>query len=116
MKLSSITKNLQKCGITALTILLGVIGTLAGPAIFICILILIICGFSKCCESATAYNNEINKDCYYFVADPIAAKEGEMQWLQLPYAEVNQHDRHVTFKLDGIEYTTSMYIYADTTK
>lgn len=52
-----------------------------------------------------------NKDCYYLVPDPIAAKEGESQWLQLQYKDVTDLGRHVSFKIDGTKYRTNMFIF-----
>lgn len=52
-----------------------------------------------------------NKDCYYFVPDPNAAKEGENQWLRLEYNDVINFGHHVSYKIDGIEYKTTIYIF-----
>lgn len=51
-------------------------------------------------------------DCYYLVPDPIVAKEGENQWISLPYKDVHHKCRGVIdYKLNGNEYTTTMYIF-----
>lgn len=70
----------------------------------------------------TWHNHDIktHNDSYYLVPDPIAAKEGETQWLQLPYAEV-QHTRSnghdiVSFSIDGVKYKSTLYIFADTSE
>lgn len=55
-----------------------------------------------------------SSDRYFLVPDPIAAKEGENQWLQLSKDKVNfKNSNKIKYVIDGVEYTTPLYIVCD---
>lgn len=67
--------------------------------------------FTAMADGTRADDLARNKDCYYLVLDPIAAKEGESQWLRVEYKDVTDFGRRVSYKIDDTKYTTNMFIF-----
>lgn len=55
-----------------------------------------------------------NRNCSYFVPDPIAAKEGEFQWLQLTDKQCNvfrdRNSHYIYYTVDDVQYSTHLFI------
>lgn len=56
-------------------------------------------------------NGDNGKEREYFVPDPVAMKEGEVQWLRLQEQEhINRNGNYVMYEVDGEIYQTPLFV------
>lgn len=77
-----------------------------------CFIVAMVCTFLVCVTIVIVNTfSENDNNTYFLVPDPIAAKEGENQWLQLSSNEVKHTNANkVKYVINGVTYTTTVYI------